>query len=136
MQELTVTAVLELKMIGVAVILGMIQLLAGSIAARTQQGYTWGMGPRDDPSPISGVPARLQRNFSNFLETFPMFAAAMLAAVWLGNTGTLTEIGGYLYLLGRTIYIPLYAFGVRQVRTYVWIAASTGLLVVTAAIFV
>ena len=69
--------------------LGIFQLLLGSVAARTQQGYDWGMGPRDEPSPISGVPARLQRAFYNYMETFPMFVAAMLAAVLLGKTGTL-----------------------------------------------
>jgi uncharacterized MAPEG superfamily protein len=127
---------LELQMIGVAVILGIIQLLLGSVAARTQQGYDWGMGSRDEPNPISGVPARLQRAFTNYMETFPMFAAAMLAAVMLGKTGTLTEFGGYVYLLGRIVFIPLYATGVKNVRTYAWVVAALGLFAVVAAIFV
>ena len=126
---------LELQMIGVAVILGIFQLLLGSVAARTQQGYDWGMGPRDEESPVSGVPARLQRNFYNYIETFPMFVAAMFAAVLLGKTGTLTEIGGYAYLIGRIVYIPLYAYGVRNFRTYAWIVASLGIVAIVAAVF-
>jgi uncharacterized MAPEG superfamily protein len=127
--------ILEIQMIVVAVVLGIFQLLLGSVAARTQQGYDWGMGPRDEPSPISGVPARLQRAFANYMETFPMFVAAMLAVVLLGKTGPLTEIGGYVYLGGRLLFIPLYAAGVNNVRTIVWVVATVGLLTVAAATF-
>ena len=135
MEFLIQDSALELQMIGYAVLLGIVQLLLGSVAARTQQGYDWGMGPRDEPNPISGVPARLQRAFYNYLETFPMFVAAMLAAVLLGKTGDLTEVGGYVYLAGRVLFVPLYAVGVRILRTVVWVIASCGLLAVTAAIF-
>jgi uncharacterized MAPEG superfamily protein len=136
MMEMSVGAELELMMVGAAVILGMFQLLLGSVAARTQQGYDWGMGPRDEESPISGVPARLQRAFTNYMESFPLFVAAMLAAVLLGKTGQLTEVGGYVYLAGRIAFIPLYAVGVRNIRTYAWVIASTGLLMVATAIFI
>lgn len=128
--------VLELQMIGVAVILGIFQLLLGSVAARTQQGYDWGMGPRDEANPISGVPGRLQRAFFNYLETFPMFVAAMLAAILMGKTGTLTEVGGFIYLGGRILFIPLYAAGVRNIRTIVWVVAGVGLCAICAALFV
>ena len=136
MMEMSVGAEVELMMVGAAVVLGMFQLLLGSVAARTQQGYDWGMGPRDEESPISGVPARLQRAFTNYMESFPLFVAAMLAAVLLDKTGQLTEIGGYVYLAGRVAFIPLYAAGVRNIRTYAWVIASTGLLMVAAAIFI
>jgi len=136
MMEMSVGAELELMMVGAAVILGMFQLLLGSVAARTQQGYDWGMGPRDEESPISGVPARLQRAFTNYMESFPLFVVAMLAAVLLGKTGQLTEVGGYVYLAGRIAFIPLYAVGVRNIRTYAWVIASTGLLMVATAIFI
>mgnify|MGYP000609421860 FL=1 len=92
------------------------------------------MGPRDEPSPISGVPARLQRAFYNYMETFPMFVAAMLAAVLLGKTGTLTEVGGFVYLGGRIVFIPLYAAGVKRFRTIAWVVALGGLCAVSAAI--
>ena len=127
---------LALQMIGAAVILGIFQLLLGSVAARTQQGYDWGMGPRDEPNPISGVPARLQRAFYNYMETFPMFVAAMLAAVMMDKTGTLTEVGGWIYLGGRIVFIPLYAAGVPNVRTVAWVVALGGLCAICAALFV
>jgi len=65
-----------------------------------------------------------------------LFVAAMLAAVLLGKTGQLTEVGGYVYLAGRIAFIPLYAVGVRNIRTYAWVIASTGLLMVATAIFI
>ena len=127
---------IEINMIGIAVILGIFQLLLGSVAARTQQGYDWGMGSRDDPAPVSGIPARLQRAFVNYMETFPMFVAAMFAAILAGKTGSLTEIGGYVYLVGRLLFIPLYAAGTRNIRTLAWIVASSGLVAITVAIFI
>jgi len=127
---------LELQLVGAAVILGLIQLLIGSVAARSQQGYEWGMGSRDEPAPISGVPARLQRAFYNYLESLPLFAAAMLAAVMLGNTGQLTAIGGIVFLIARIVFVPLYAAGVFLWRTLAWIVATAGLTAVIAAIFV
>ena len=130
------SATFELQLIGYTVILGLVQMLLGSIAARTQQGYEWGMGSRDQPRPISGVAGRLQRAFTNFYETFPLFAAAMLAAVFLGKTGDLTYWGGLVYLIGRALYVPLYASGVFLIRTIVWVIATLGIFAVVAAIFV
>jgi 2,4-dienoyl-CoA reductase-like NADH-dependent reductase (Old Yellow Enzyme family) len=70
---------LELKLLAVAVVIGLIQLLWAAGAARAQQDMKWAAGPRDTPMPITGAAARLERAFWNFAETFPFFAAAVLA---------------------------------------------------------
>ncbi len=132
---MTETNPIELYILGWTVVLGLVQMLLGSVAARTQQGYAWGMGPRDEASPISGVPARLQRAFDNYMETFPLFAAAMLCCVLLGHTGPLTEIGGWVYLVARSVYVAFYAAGTPIVRTLVWIVAKFGLFAVLASLF-
>ena len=44
----------ELKLLGVAIIVGLVQLLWASAAARGQQDLKWAAGPRDTPMPITG----------------------------------------------------------------------------------
>jgi uncharacterized MAPEG superfamily protein len=125
----------ELSLLGFAIVIGVVQLGWAAGAARRQQSAAWNVGPRDEPWPVTGVAARLDRAFKNFMETFPLFAAAVIAADLLGKLGPLTLWGSGLYVAGRAIYVPLYATGVPVVRTLVWIVSLVGLLMVVAAIF-
>lgn len=129
------TVALELKLLAAAVIVGLVQLGWASFAARGQQNLKWAAGPRDDPMPITGVAARLDRAFWNFMETFPFFAAAVLAAVLAGKTGTLTLWGAALYVIARALYVPLYASGIPRIRTLVWVVSLVGVIMVVAALF-
>jgi uncharacterized MAPEG superfamily protein len=125
----------ELQLLGLAVVIGVIQLAWAAIAARRQQSLKWAAGPRDEPMPISGVAARLDRAFHNFMETFPLFAAAVLAAAAADKLSALTLWGSGLYVISRAVYVPLYASGVPRVRSLVWGLGLIGLLMVTAALF-
>ncbi|MDZ4375458.1 MAG: MAPEG family protein [Phenylobacterium sp.] len=127
---------LELRLLGVAVIVGLVQLLWAAAAARQQQDMKWAAGPRDTPMPISGVAARLHRAFWNFAETFPFFAAALLACAAAGRLGgDLTIWGASLYVAGRALYAPLYASGVPLARTLVWFVALVGIVLLLVALF-
>ena len=127
---------LELKLLAGAVIVGLVSLLWAAGAARAQQDMKWAAGPRDTPMPIGGVAARLERAFWNFMETFPFFAAAILACAAAGKLDTtLTVWGAWLYVGARAVYVPLYATGVRGVRTLAWAVAIVGLGLVVAALF-
>jgi uncharacterized MAPEG superfamily protein len=127
----------ELKLLGAAIVVGLVQLLWAAAAARAHQGdLKWAAGPRDTPMPLGGVAARLDRAFWNFAETFPFFAAAVLACAVAGKLGTpLTIWGCGLYVGARALYAPLYASGVPTIRTLVWLAAMAGLIMVLAALF-
>lgn len=127
---------LELKLLMGAVVIGLVQLLWAAGAARAQQDIKWAAGPRDTPMPITGVAARLQRAFWNFVETFPFFAAAILADAAAGKLGTpLTIWGASLYVGGRAIYPFLYATAVPLVRTVAWFVSMVGLVMVITALF-
>lgn len=125
----------ELQLLGVAVIIGLVQMLWAAGAARRQQDLKWAAGPRDTPMPVTGVAARLERAFDNFLETFPFFAAAVLAAAVADRLGPLTLWGSGLYVAARALYAPIYAAGTPMVRTLVWGVSMAGLIMVIAALF-
>lgn len=66
----------------------------------------------------------------NFLETFPLFAAAILIAHAAGRHDWMTVWGAQLYFWGRLIYLPLYAFGVPWVRSLAWSVATLGIILI------
>lgn len=121
-------AVIELKLLAVAVLIGLLQIAWEASASQAQRGYAWAAGPRDEKREATGVAARLQRALTNYLETFAMFAAALLAAVLLGRTGPLSLLGAWLYVIGRAVYVPLYALGVPLVRSLAWGVAMAGIV--------
>ena len=45
-----------------------------------------------------------------------------------------TVLGAQLYFWGRVAYVPLYAFGVKQVRSLVWMVATLGLGMIAVAV--
>jgi uncharacterized MAPEG superfamily protein len=125
----------EFELLGVAVLLGFVNLTWAAIAARRQQGLKWAGGPRDEHRPVTGVAARLERAFKNYMETFPLFAVAVIADLTAEKMGILTWWGSILYVGARIIYVPLYAYGVSWWRSLTWFVAVIGLLMVTAALF-
>ena len=64
---------------------------------------------------------------ANFLETFPIAIVALLGVVIAGRTSAWTALGGWIWLVARTIYLPLYGFGVPVVRTLVFMISLVGL---------
>jgi uncharacterized MAPEG superfamily protein len=38
--------------------------------------------------------------------------------------------GGWIYLIARAVYLPLYAKGTPKVRSLVWVASILGILLV------
>ena len=116
-------------------IIGLLHLFWAAGESRAQQGYGWAAGPRDEPRPVTGRAARLNRAFSNYLETLPLFAAAVGAAAAGGKLSDLTFWGAHAYVWSRALYVPAYAFG-WPIRSLVWFVSIGGLLAVTAAIFV
>lgn len=119
---------IEIRALGWAVVLGIVQMLLAASAGTSQRGLKWNASARDgEPRPLSGVPARLQRAWANFLETFPLFAAVVLAVVLLQRQNAATALGAQLYLWARVVYVPLYAAGIPYLRSLVWGVAMAGI---------
>lgn len=127
---------IELTTLALSTGLGFVHIVAASHSASLQRGYRWTASARDEPvEPLRGVAGRLDRALKNFLETFPLFAAVVLADHAVGVHNGLTEWGARLYFWGRVVYLPLYAAGIPLVRSLVWNFASAGILMCLAALF-
>jgi uncharacterized MAPEG superfamily protein len=125
----------ELTFLALSVVLGFVHIVAASHAASLQRGYRWTASARDEPvEPLRGVAGRLDRASRNFFETFPLFAAVVLAAHAAGRHGGLTEWGARLYFWGRVAYLPLYAAGIPLVRSLVWNVATAGIFLFLIAL--
>ena len=125
----------ELWLLIAAVLLGFAQIILQAQSMNMQRGYRWNAGPRDEIlPPLTGTAGRLNRASRNFFETFPLFAAVVLIAAIANIHNNLTLWGAWLYLLGRIVYLPLYAFGVRYVRSLAWNVAVLGIFLVLSGI--
>src|SRR5262245_2939571 len=117
----------ELKMLALSIVLGLVQIVLASHAASMQRGYVWTASARDNDVPaLTGMAGRLDRALRNFLETFPLFAAAVLIAHVADRQSWMTEWGAYLYFCARVTYVALYAAGVFLARSLVWNVATGG----------
>jgi uncharacterized MAPEG superfamily protein len=120
-----------------AAVLGLVHIVLASHSASLQRGYPWSAGPRDEPLPnLAGIAGRLARANANYLETFPFFAAGVLAVLASGTHSPWSKWGVMLYIGGRVAYLPLYAFGVFLVRSIAWNVAIAGIFAVYVALFV
>jgi len=127
----------EFTMLAATTFWGFVQLVAAAQAANWQYGLTWAASPRDaEMPPLKPIPGRIVRNFRNYMETFPFFAAAILIAQAAGVHDALTHWGSIAYLGGRIGYTTLYISGVPLVRSLFWNIASFGMLAVLIAPFV
>ena len=126
----------ELVALSAASVWGFVQLVAAAQAANMQYGLRWAASPRDaEMPPLKPIPGRINRNFRNYMETFPLFVAAILVAQAAGVHNALTHWGSVAYLGGRVAYTVLYVSGVPLVRSLFWNVATFGMLAVLAAPF-
>ena len=117
----------ELRMLALSIVLS-------SHATSFRRGYQWSAGSRGDPLPqLKGAAGRLERALRNFLETFPLFAAAILTAHVAGRHDWMTIWGAQLYFWARLAYVPLYVLGVPVVRSLVWNLAFAGIALLLLA---
>lgn len=120
---------IELRMLAWSIVLGLVQIVLSSHATSLQRGYRWTASARDDAvQPLIGVAGRLKRALRNFLETFPLFAAAVLIAHAADRHNWMTVWGAQLYLWARVLYVPLYALGVPLIRSLIWNVAALGIM--------
>lgn len=121
----------EITMLWASALLGTVCLLAAVIPSVLGRGMPWAAGPRDEPAPAIGkLGARLDRAWKNFVETFPLFVAAVLVEAQVPQDSEIAAMGAQLYFWGRVAFLPLYAIGVPFLRTIAWTVALAGIVMV------
>ena len=126
----------ELYVLAFSILLGIVHLVAASHFISFQYGYRWTASNREEEMPpLKGAAGRVDRAVTNFLETFPLFAAAVLIAHVAGRHGALTVWGVHLYFWGRVIYAIAYSAGFPLVRSMIWNVATAGIVLLLIALW-
>jgi len=125
----------ELWTLLAATFLGLVYLTAASFTFKAQVGNAYGVGPRDDAIQPTGMAGRMHRAQWNFLETYPFFAVFVIIVTITDTAGSYSYWGSWLYVVGRIVFLPLYAAGIPWLRTFSWNIATLGLVLVGIQIF-
>jgi uncharacterized MAPEG superfamily protein len=125
----------ELNMLMWSVVLGLVQIAIAATCSVAQRGLGWAASPRDEVKPpLTGIGGRLDRARANFLETFPLFLAVVVAAHLLQRHDATTVLGAQLYFWARLAHLPIYAAGIPYLRTLIWTVSIVGIVMVLAAV--
>jgi uncharacterized MAPEG superfamily protein len=127
----------ELWLLVASIILGLVQLIAASHLISFQYGYGWTASSREEAvPPLRGLANRVDQATTNFLETFPFFAALVLTAHFSNHHGLLTLWGAHLYFWARLGYFLAAALGYGLIRSVVfWNTALVGMALFIVALF-
>jgi uncharacterized MAPEG superfamily protein len=128
---------IEIKWLAWSIALGLAYVLIAATLGTQQRGLKWNASNRDgELKALTGAAARAARANANFLETFPFFAAAVLAVVLTKTNTAHTAFGAELYFWARLAYLPIYIVGIPYLRTVVWAVSFWGLLQLLEALFI
>lgn len=127
---------IELHMLMWSVVLGLLLIMVAALCTVGQRGLAWAASPRDEVKPpLAGIGGRLDRARANFLETFPLFLAVVVAAHLLQRHDSATMLGAQLYFWARVAHVPVYAAGIPYLRTLIWAASIVGIVMLLGALF-
>ena len=121
----------ELHCLVWSILLGLAHIIIAGNARTKELGVKWNMGARDEKTQhLNPLTERLLRAQSNFFETFPLFASAVLIVAVSHTYSVYSYWGCLIYLIARIIYLPIYALAIPIVRTVIWLFSVLGLLLV------
>lgn len=92
----------------------------------TAGGFVWAFGNRETALEVPPWVARAVRAQQNLTENIGPFAALVLVAHVSGNADHLTALGATLFLAARVLHTALYVGGVTYLRSFAWVAAVSG----------
>ncbi len=127
----------ELTLLVASAGLGLSHLIMASHLISWQRGYRWTASDREsEVPPLRGLANRINQACTNFLETFPIFAAVALVAHATSHHSVATVLGAHLYFWGRIGYVIAAGVGWSLFRSVLfWNASVTGIVLIIAALF-
>nr|WP_250811795.1 MAPEG family protein [Neorhizobium tomejilense] len=137
METLGVTATPYMTLLALSVVLLVFHILLQGTLSTRELGREWNAGPRDQGlAPRGRFAGRAERASKNFQETYSAFVGLLLGVAFAGDDASgWGLIGGWIWLISRIVYIPLYMGGVPYIRSLVWTVSLIGLLAMTIALF-
>jgi uncharacterized MAPEG superfamily protein len=97
-------------------------------AAGAPAGLAQNLGPRDNLPPYTVKGGRAARALANMHEALPVFLALALLNLIVGSAAALAIMGGWIFLIARILYVPVYIAGIPGLRTLIWAAGWVGLI--------
>ena len=127
---------IELTVLAFGCLLAFVHIFAAVNAKTRQYGRDWNMSARDaEMPPLNPLAGRLDRARGNFLETFPIVAAAILIVTVADRASSVSAIGAIVWLAARIVYLPLYAAGIPKVRTLAYLISLIGIAMILSPLF-
>lgn len=125
---------LELSLLVWSVVLLFVHIGSQGVLLTREHGSRYNAGPRDEERAPGILGGRAERALRNFLETWPAFIALALVCGVTGTSNGFTRTGAALYLGFRLVYLPLYIFGVTNIRSLAFAGACLGLALMAAGL--
>lgn len=118
----------ELTVLAWGCVLGIVEIIAAAQIGISQYGMKWGLSSREGPTPPpTPFVGRVMRASSNYLETFPIAAAAILIVQVGGLHSRWTAIGAMVWLVARIAHWVIYALGITGLRSLSYLVSLVGI---------
>jgi uncharacterized MAPEG superfamily protein len=103
-------------------------LVAQATAYRLQTGVDAANSTRDQEPEPNLLTGRATRALRNFQETYPVFIALSVVAIFTAHSGALLSWGIGLWFWARVAYLPAYLMGLSPYRSWIWSVSLVGLV--------
>lgn len=127
----------ELLVLFLTGILTFLLLFLQGIQVPLKYGFKWGLGNRDEPREPTVFMLRIGRTVNNQLQALAVAVPIMIAVLLFpAAQGTLTEVGAWMFLIGRIGFAICYLIGIPILRSVIWGVGMFGSLVMAYAVFI
>jgi len=126
---------IELTLLIWSTVVALIYVTTQSFLFKAQVGNYYTVTARDDEKEPTGLAARANRALRNFVETYPIFIALVVAVEFLQVSNGFSAIGAHIYFWARVLFLPAYLIGTPYVRTFIWKFSALGLVLMMQPLF-
>lgn len=109
-------------------------LVVQGLLVPLNQGFAWGLGPRDDPRTPTRFQERIRRVVANHIEGMVVFATLVLIVHQAELSSAATAAGAVIFAVARVAFAAVYLAGLPVVRSAVWGIGVVGLVMIAVEI--
>lgn len=128
---------LELYVLAIACVFGIVQIYVAAKVEGDQYGTKWALSSRESElPPQSPLVGRMKRAAANFLETFPIAAAAILIIETGDLNNQVTAAGAVVWLAARAGFWVVYGIGIPVIRSVLFATSIVGIGMILSAVVI